>query len=264
MKIPFLKVSRSRISPVTVIARMAARHNRARAPALVRRRWQAAGSPGTCRYSPMDAPRCCYLTDRQALTSGNYNINNGNVNYTSGPVRWGESTTSGPWASAGTNGGTNLVVLDISFGVLPPFWTQQLKNAFGGVHMIATILVGGGDTDNVADRGKTFAWMWASNPNGSVAQAWLDTMSSLPANEGNSCISLIGKTVGGGHGFNGCGCNIIVAMDESLDAAFTRIHEDWSELRDDNRDAKGNGWYVAGFQCNYPLPASPPAAWELP
>jgi hypothetical protein len=29
------------------------------------------------------------------------------VNYSSGPIRWGESATSGPWAQAGTDGGTN-------------------------------------------------------------------------------------------------------------------------------------------------------------
>ena len=220
--------------------------------------------PGTCRYSPMDAPRCCYLTDRQALTSSSFDFNAGRANYTSGPLRWGESTTSGAWAGAGTNGGTNLAVLDISCGVLPPFWSQQLVNAMAGVHMVATILVAGGDTDNVPDRGATFGAMWASNPNGSPAQAWLDTMASLPANEGNACIDRQGNNLGGGRGFNGCGCNIVVAMDATANSASDKINEDWRDLRSDDRDATGRNFYVARMQCNYPLPASGRAAWELP
>jgi len=110
-------------------------------------------APRTCRYSPFDAPRCCYMTDRMALTSGGSDQNQGQVNYTSGPVRFGESATAGGWAGAGTNGGTNLVVLDISCGILPPFWYEALKNAAAGVHLLATIMVAGGDTANISDRG---------------------------------------------------------------------------------------------------------------
>ncbi len=73
--------------------------------------------PASCRFSPLDKARCCYMADRSAATSGQYDVNGGRVNYTSGPIRWGEqSQTSGGWAQAGTDGGTNLVVLDISCG----------------------------------------------------------------------------------------------------------------------------------------------------
>lgn len=215
--------------------------------------------PGTCRFSPFDQPRCCYMADRAAATSGTLDANAGVVNYTSGSVRWGESTSSGSWAGAGTNGGTNLVVLDISCGVLPPFWYQALRNAAAGVHMIATILVAGGDTANVADRGATFAKMWAANPNGNVAQAWLDTLSSLPSNEGGAC-----GNVGGFHGINGCGCNVVVAMDSTPQAAASKMNEDWFDLQSNERDAKGNNWYSARWQCNYTLPATNANAWQLP
>ena len=185
-----------------------------------------------------------------AATSGQYDVNGGRVNYTSGPIRWGESQTSGGWAQAGTDGGTNLVVLDISCGILPTFWYQALRNAASGVHMVATLLIAGGDTANVPDRGATFARMWAANPQGSVAQAWLDTLSSLPQSEGR--------------GINGYGCNIIVAMDSTLDRVNQRMNEDWSDLRNDNNDAKGNSWYSARWQCNYALPSTNQTAWELP
>jgi hypothetical protein len=214
--------------------------------------------PGTCRFSPFDNPQCCYLVDRAAVTSGNFDANGGIVNYTGGQVRWGESATSGAWAGAGTNGGTNLVVLDISHGILPTFWYQTLRNASAGVHMIATLMTGGGDTANVADRGSTFARMWAANPNGNVAQAWLDTMSTLPKEEGMAC----GNE--GGHGFNGCGCHIVVAMDNTAQSAASKMSEDWIDLRSDNRDARGNDWYSARWQCNYTLSSTGASAWELP
>lgn len=215
--------------------------------------------PGTCRFSPFDNPRCCYMADRAAATSGNSDAFSGVVNYTSGFIRWGESPSSGPWAGAGTNGGANLVVLDISCGILPPFWYLALRNAEAGVHLVATIMIAGGDTANVADRGATFAKMWAANPNGNVAQAWLDTLSSLPSNEGGQCANL-----GGGHGINGCGCNIVVAMDSTPAGAASKMNEDWIDLRDDTRDAKGNNWYSARWQCNYTLPSTGQTAWELP
>jgi hypothetical protein len=207
-------------------------------------------NPPSCRFSPLDKPRCCYMVDRAAATSGQYDQKQGVVGYTSGPIRWGESPTSGGWAQAGSDGGTNLVILDISCGILPTFWYQALNNAAAGVHMIGTLLIAGGDTNNIPDRGSTFAKMWAANPQGSVAQAWLDTLSSLPVNEGR--------------GINGYGCNIMVAMDSTADRAGQRMGESWSDLRNDNNDAQGKAWYSARWQCNYTLPSGTKTAWELP
>ena len=207
-------------------------------------------NPASCRFSPLDKPRCCYMVDRMAATSGQFDQKGGVVDYTSGPIRWGESSTSGGWAQAGSDGGTNLVILDISCGILPTFWYQALNNAAAGVHMIGTLLIAGGDTNNIPDRGSTFAKMWAANPEGSVAQAWLDTLSSLPASEGR--------------GINGYGCNIMVAMDSTADRAGQRMGESWSDLRNDNNDAQGKAWYSARWQCNYALPSNTQTAWELP
>ncbi len=113
--------------------------------------------PGSCRFSPVDQARCCYMVDRNLVTYSPFDKFGGYLNYSGGPIRWGESPQSGGWAGAGTNGGANLVVLDISHGILPPFWYQTLRNANAGVQMIATMMTAGGDTDNVADRGSTFA-----------------------------------------------------------------------------------------------------------
>jgi hypothetical protein len=118
------------------------------------------------------------------------------------------------------------------------------------VHMIGTLLIAGGDTANVSDRGAAFAKMWAANPEGSVSQAWLDTMTALPLSEGR--------------GINGYGCNIMVAMEGSLQAVDQKMNESWSDLRNDNNDSKGNSWYSARWQCNYALSATDKFAWELP
>jgi len=215
--------------------------------------------PASCRFSPMDPARCCYMVDRQAVVHGNQDKFNGLVNYTNGPVRWGESPQSGGWAGAGTNGGTNVVVLDISHGILPTFWRPTLLNASAGVQMVLTIMTAGGDTANVSQRGSTFAAFFRANPNASVAQSWLNTMPSLPANLGGSC-----PAGGGGHGFNGCGCNIAVGMDKTQANAEVSMRENWVNITNDNNDAVGNVWTATRWQCNYPFSQTDQTAWELP
>ena len=217
--------------------------------------------PGTCRFSPLDSPRCCYMVDRQAVThSPAEDRFGGLINYTSGPIRWGESPQSGAWAGAGVDGGANLVVLDISHGVLPPFWYETLRNASVGVQMIATMMTAGGDTANVPDRGATFAAFYRANENSRVSESWVQTMNSLPASEGGPCPSV---PPGGGHGFNGCGCNIIVGMDNTPARAQGALNEGWVNLANDSNDAFGNQFYAARWICNYPVPPNQ-SAWELP
>ncbi len=202
--------------------------------------------PGSCRFSPLDAPRCCYMADRGAATSGSTDKLNGVVDYTSGAVRLGKN-------------GTNMAVFDISCGVLPTFWYQAFRNASAGVHLFATIMVAGGDTDNVPDRGSAFATGYRANLFSSVANSWLNAMNLLPANEGGGC-----PGGGGGHGFNGCGCNIAIAMDADVNAAVAHMAENWNDIRDDSKDSKGNNWFDAIWQCNYPLKSTNQSAWELP
>jgi hypothetical protein len=215
--------------------------------------------PGTCRFSPFDAPRCCYLTDRAAITHGTGDRFGGVVNYSRGATRFGESPQSGTWAGAGTDGGANLVVLDISCGILPPFWVDATLNSFAGMQFFATIMVAGGDTAIVADRGSTLAHFYRANENTPIVDSWLNTMASLPAGEGQPC-----PGGGGGHGFNGCGCNIIVAVDSTRERVFAGLNETWVSLTHDINDAIGNGWAEVRWHCNYALPSTTQSAWELP
>lgn len=215
--------------------------------------------PAACRFSPFDQPRCCYMANRQAVTHSTNNRFNGIVNYSAGPIRWGESQNSGAWGGAGSDGGANLVVLDISCGVLPPFWAEAFTAAHAGTQLFATIMVAGGDTASVPDRGATFAKFFRANQNAKVSDSWQSTMNSLPANEGGAC-----PGGGGGHGINGCGCNIIIGFDNSEARANGALEESWVALTHDSNDAFGSNWFAARWTCNYRLPAGGPTAWVLP
>lgn len=215
--------------------------------------------PGSCRFSPFDTPRCCYMVDRMAVVQGSVARLNNQVNYTGGPIRWGESPQSGGWAGAGTDGGTNVAILDISHGILPTYWYPTLVNANAGVQLIGTLMTAGGDTANVPQRGSTFAAFYRANENSIVAEAWVNTMNSLPSNLGGSC-----PGGGGGHGFNGCGCNIIVGMDKTDARAKASLRESWVHITQDSNDSFGTQFHYVRWVCNYPLPSSTQTAWEKP
>ena len=134
-----------------------------------------ASPPGVCKaagstnYAPGDTPRCVYYSDRILAVNGSNDAFNGQVNYSGGLAAWGESSNAGAWRNVGTDGGTNLVVLDASFGVLATYWVRQTQSSMAGIHMLATIMPVTGDTNNVADRGGLFGGGWAQNSEGAVS-----------------------------------------------------------------------------------------------
>ncbi len=203
--------------------------------------------PGSCKYGPGDNSQCVYLSDRFLFTDSYGDRFGGQVDYSGGRVHWGESQNSGAWAGAGTDGGTNLVVLDISCGVLPTFWLQQLRPAMAGIHLLATIMPVTGDTANVSDRGSAFGGSWAQYPSGSVTQAWLTTMNSIP-----------------GSGINGGGCNFVAAFDSTSPRALHKLNEDWNDLKNDGWDAQGTGAYFVRWLCNWAFSQTDQTAFELP
>ncbi len=203
--------------------------------------------PGSCKFGPGDISQCVYLSDRALVTDSPFDRFGSLVDYSGGTVHWGESRNAGAWAGAGTDGGTNLVVLDASNGVLPTFWLQQLRPAMAGIHMLATIMPVTGDTNNVADRGAAFGNSWAQNSSGSVSQAWLTTMNSIP-----------------GSGINGGGCNFVIAFDDDPRRAAQQIDQDWDTLKIDTWDAHGANAYTARWLCNWSFRQTDQTAFELP
>jgi hypothetical protein len=179
--------------------------------------------------------------------------------YSSGGEPWGEHQY-GNWAGAGTNGGTNMVVLDLSHGVKPELWFQQLNAIFAGIHLAATIMPVWGDTNNVPDRGWRFADFYRVNPNSSVGVAWGDTLHSVA--NGGPCPDDNGNTVGGGHGINGCGCNFVFAMHEWGGWTHSYVYDQsWEHLRDDAYDGYLRTWYTWRAVCNYDVSLYPWHPW---
>jgi len=211
-----------------------------------------ASLPGICKaagstnYAPGDTPQCVYYSDRVLAVNGSNDQFSGAVNYSAGAAAWGESPNSGNWRGVGTDGGTNLVVLDASFGVLPTYWERQTQAAMAGAHMLATIMPVTGDTANVADRGGLFGGSWAQNSDGAVSNSWLTTMNSIS-----------------GSGVNGGGCNFVIAFDNTPERAQRHIDESWNDLKNDGWDAQGNQFYSARWLCNWPSTITDRSIFEL-
>ena len=165
-------------------------------------------------------------------------------------MAWGESPTSGTWAHAGTNGGLNGAILDMSHGTKPMMWQEQLVPPMAGIHFIGTCMPANGDTASVADRGQAFGDAYLVNPKSSVMDAWAFAMAALPQNDGGACANNDFGT-GGGFGFNGCGCNVGLAADTTTARAQAHQQETWVTIRDDSLDAQGAIFDILDGVCNY-------------
>jgi hypothetical protein len=208
---------------------------------------------GVCRASPPNNRFCVYPSHRLAVTSSWADRHGHVVDYTSGQVAFGEGYY-GNIFNAGTNGGVNLAVFDISHGVTSPFWLNELLPLFAGVHLFATIMPINGDTANMPNRGSTLASQYAANPNGSVAQAWMETMNGIPQYGTWGCGASVWNdyTNGGGHGINGCGCYFVMSVDSNQYWTDWHIYsEGWQGLKNDGMDADGAAWHTWMAICNY-------------
>jgi hypothetical protein len=203
---------------------------------------KAAGTPG---HAPGDTAQCVYYNDRSLVVHGRVATFGNVANYTNG-AKWGESRNAGGWAGAGTDGGTNVVVLDSSWGVLASFWYEQTHRAMAGAHFLATTLPVTGDYLNDPGRGAAFGKRWAQDSGSSAAQSWLVAMNAL--NNG---------------GFDMGGCHFVIAYDESSARALKHLDEDWTEIQNDGWDAKGNQVYWARWLCNWPSQNTDDSIFEL-
>ena len=183
---------------------------------------------------------CFYNSPRYLVTYSTADQHGHFINYSSGAVALGEGVY-GNWAGAGTDGGVNLAVLDLSHGVSPMFWLQQLGPMYAGVHLIATLMPIYGDTNNSPDRGTVFAQQRFVNPNFPVARAWTETLNSIPTTS-----------------FNGEGCHFVMAIDSSASRSQFHINnETWGDLTNDLWDGAGASWFTWQAICNYNLAQYP-------
>jgi hypothetical protein len=168
-------------------------------------------------------------------------------------TKWGESSTSGPnpgWADAGTNGGTNLVIMNISFGTWPDTQLVDLSYPFAGLHIFSTTLTVAGDKGDFVGIGDAYGQYIVQNPTFSAGQAWGYAMTTLSGTMGQPCTANYSQ--GGGEGYNGCGCNLSFNANINSGASNWNVNiENWSDLQNDGFDVWGQGWGTWFWACNY-------------
>lgn len=171
-------------------------------------------------------------------------------------VRWGESYHTGNWAFAGTNGGTNVIVLAISCGMMS-LREQEVLPGLAGLHMLLTAMVHTGDTTNSSNRGQSFAY-WSYIPQLSVSDSWLlglSATSPTTVSSVNKCEGFDGNgapyTYGGGHGFQGCGGHVAIAAGADPAEASAHLDEDWNQIKPDVSDATQKWSWATDYECNW-------------
>jgi hypothetical protein len=216
--------------------------------------------PATCESNPWTYQQlgqgkgaCMYATPRALVTCGNRDAGSATTPihyaYLTGPnMVLGENPSEGGWRGAGTNGGTSLAIFHISQALNVWFPNTEWKSMFGGIHMVAGLLLGwGGDTADSLGFGNAVASPYSTNPNGPVAQSYANAISSIT--DGTGCWNGYSYT----GGINGCGCHVVIAYGNTLRApANTLNHEPWAGLTSDQGGTATSTAY-SGFMlgCNY-------------
>ncbi len=177
----------------------------------------------------------------------------GNINYSGGLVKWGETASVGAWAGAGTNGGLNFALLSNSCGIRPGFDHRQDTPLFAGVPVLGIIMpvTFGADDVDAPSRGTALANAYVTNPNGSIAHAWTGSLAGIPQNNGGPCGSG-NYTYGGGHGVGGCGAQMAQSEDSSQSfAVWDRDTMTWNQIPSQFDGSLGTQWQANTWTCNY-------------
>jgi hypothetical protein len=217
--------------------------------------WQF--NPGYCISGP-DRSRaaCVYDSPRHLYTCGNNDQLNHRVDYSSGAVALGESSNSGAWRRAGTNGGTNFAIFDISCAVRPNLQNWEVWNTFGGMHNLATLMPTDTHSDawDSSERGSLFAAYYTANPYSAPGVAWQSMINSVPSTEGATC-----DNVGGYHGFAGCGANIVISLASTASvASWMNQYQNWIDVSSDGNDSTAGSSMKYSYVCNYDCVTYPP------
>ncbi len=207
-----------------------------------------ASGNGLCVKSPAAAAKygtgngvCQYTSTRGMAVCGS-NDANGHAAWLSPNMAFGETPAVGPWRGAGTNGGTSLAIVKMSFGMMT-FFPSEWTGIFAGLHQYDGVMVSWGDSEDSLAFGDAVAAPYTANPSASVSAGYVNAISSVT--DGGGC----GESFGGG--FNGCGCHVAMTVSNSQANAGTAFQETWADLKNDNvnQNAANNTAFGAG--CNY-------------
>lgn len=202
--------------------------------------------PTRCAYSYKHYLKTCSPSVSQYADKVTYS-------YGDNKVFWGESSTAGSWAGAGTNGSVNVAVLEGSCLAHIPSWNRDF-DGFAGVRVVlVTAPHFNGDTAMTADRGPSLAQGYVTGgDNATVASAWEDAVDLTQG--GNGC-------TGGdssGTGFNGCGANILLSSGATTTEVLNNRLTTWGKARNEAYDANGNNVEGALWFCNWDCYSEPP------
>jgi hypothetical protein len=210
---------------------------------------------GACVLSPASVAKygvfqgVCQYKDARALAVCGSGDANGHFAYLSPNMAFGENPTNGAWRGAAINGGTSLAIVKMSFGMLT-FFPTEWWNIFAGLHLYAGIMISWGDSEDSPGFGFAVAAPYGVNASSSVAEGYLNAMSSVT--DGGGCD---GSTSWGG-GINGCGCHAAMTVSDSADDVQAAFNENWFSLKNDMGQNGASYWWW-GVMCNYNLTAYP-------
>lgn len=215
---------------------------------------------GTCAISPSSVAKygagnglCNYVQPNtvnptiDTCSPASSNSNHAQFGY----MALGETQATGNWRGAGTNGGTSMALIHMSYSLWTFFPETSWWSMFAGVHLIAGNLTSWGDINDSTVFGSDFAQSYVFNPYGEVQAAYVNAMAL--ENDGNGCNN-DGSPRGG---FNGCGCNMIMTISSSGSSAYSAFHENWFGLTSDMPSQNGSGYWYWNAGCNYDTNAYP-------
>jgi hypothetical protein len=209
-----------------------------------------ASGNGLCVVTPSSVAKygtgqgvCQYSSTRSLAVCGSKDAN-GHIASLSPNMALGENPYNGAWRGAGTNGGTSLAIVHMSFGMMT-FFPSEWFDLFAGLHIYEGMMISWGDTNDSLGYGNAVASPYTVNPYSSVSQGYVNAISSVT--DGGGCS---GATSWGG-GFNGCGCHVAMSLSTNKTGAQAALNESWFDLKFNWAYQNGSGYYWATWNCNY-------------
>jgi hypothetical protein len=209
---------------------------------------------------------CTPNTPRRLVFSSSNSRHDNTVFYgDNATVKWGEDTSSGGWAGAGTNGGAAVIFIRNSCGTRAPFYYSQTVYAFAGAMLInftmpeSNISVkGSADTLMSPTDGSQLATYALANPNHAIVDSENIVMNGK--NVGSSCPDLNAPpfSYGGGMGYSGCAADVSIAWDSTNANAVNHVTSlTWSQAANNANKPTARTYGASWYHCNYDCIAYP-------
>lgn len=213
-----------------------------------------------CPSSPPSTgtSKCINGSARSVITSSPSSVFGQYVYYGNGGVRWGEDSSSGGWAGAGTNGSNAVVFVANSCGSKYPFMVAETFYAFAGAMLMnftmpqSNMTTGFADLIAWSDRGTVLATYALANPNSSITGGWAANLDSASLYSGGSCPDISGGyTYGGGHGYQGCAANVSIANADTVSGPNWALSMTWLDASNFTKKPHNANFGSESMHCNY-------------